>query len=463
MQAAGILIALAVAAVGLIAVRRAPWAAGIIIMQFPLEQLLQSYYPALVATPWLMNVAFGSMALAAVAGRFVRGENVTFGYLNPAFLLILIIYAYQVLGWTWSPGAEYAVSQMKRGVFYIGLNVIILPLLVRDVEDFASMMKFLLFFGTGVVLLTLFNPRGVMRAGRLQLELGAYGQIRGNPLATGYGGGVVAIVAALALFRRSLLMNAFRIVAVLSGMAMAVMSGSRGQAFGAAVVIIVMYPFARKVRDLKQFFVTAFGLLITGGLVLLAFDLFISEDNLERYTTGATQAVGARLERIMIMTEEFLARPAAWFTGLGPGGFDAVTGRSYVHNVPVEVLTELGLVGVVLFGSMLVLVYRYWRQAVRTVADEPVLRAAAAVLGAICLFQFLLSCKQGSIISSVGPMGLFALTARIVYTQVKTVQEQQEPLLASDQWDEFDYSEYGEFDEYGEYPGPDDGDYVPAT
>lgn len=466
MAAVGILIALCVLVTGLISIRRAPWAAGIIIMVFPLEQLLQSYFPALVATPWLINFAMGGMGLAAVAVRFLRGEDVTYGYFNPILILILLIYAYQVVGWTWSPGGAHAMASAKRGFLYVSLNVLILPLLIRDLEDLRSTIRFLLFFGTAVVLLTLFNPRAGFMTGRLRLELGEYGLITGNPLATGYGGGVVAIVAALSSFRRNtLIVNALRVGAFMAGMAMAVLSGSRGQAFGAALVVILLYPAARKVRDIKQFFGVSFGLMTLGLLVYAAFRLFITSENEVRYTSGTTEALSARWYRITSIMEAFLARPESWITGLGPGSFSVVTGLNYAHNVPVEILTELGLIGIGMFGTMLILLLLYTKRTIKSVAEDPVYRATATTLAAICLFDFILSCKQGSIISTVGPMGTLALTGRVMYTHLKSVKAAslEAGELDEHEPDEYDFSEYGDFSDYGEHPDYGDGDFAPAT
>ncbi len=464
--AIGGLTALTLFVVGLMAIRRPAWAAAIIVIMFSIEQLLQSFFPVLVTRSWTINVSIGLVCLLAAIMRYLRNDDVRTGFLNPVLLLVVGIYVYQVLGWAWSPGRTFAMSQMQSNFMYLAVYLLIAPILIRDLRDFDSMMRFLLVLGTGVLLLILFNPRADFMGARYRLEVG-FGESAGNPLATGRAGGTLAIAAVLMRStKQSTIFNALRLTAFVTGMAMAVLSGSRGQSFGAGLVVILLYPLSRKVANVKQFFLVAGGFLIVVLSVYLVFDLFVSEQNYGRYTSGVDESLDARWQRIMLMLDHFVDRPEAWLVGIGPGGFSSLTGLHYTHNVPTEVLVELGLVGAVIFGSMLILITRHWRILHKTLDDEPKWRGTSAVLLGMFLYNFILSCKQGSIIGAPGPILYFVLIGRVTYTFFTTrridLDDEKEYFPASqraafdqqfdaDEHDAADdYSDVGDFSDYGD-------------
>lgn len=452
----------------LLSLRRPAWAAGVIVMMFALEQVLQSFFPLLVTRPWVVNFTVGMMGVGAATLRYLRGEDISTGYFNPVFLLVVALYVYQVIGWTWSPGGEFAMLGMRRSIFYLTLYIVIAPALVRDLREFDEMMRFILVIGTILLLLILFNPRAGFTGARFKLELGEYGS-QGNPLATGRAGGTIAIAAILMRNARDTTVLKFiRIAAFVVGMAMAILSGSRGQAFGAALVVVLLYPVARRVENVKQFFAVVGGFASVAALVYLTFSLFLVEENKGRFTTGTAEALEARWDRVSTMVDEFIARPEKWITGLGPGGFSDLTGGGYTHNVPTEVLVELGLIGVTIFVGLLLAIYFGWRKLHKAVAHDPQLRSASAILAGIFAYNFILSCKQGSIISAPGPILYFIIIGRVAWTFMATrrvsleedVEYHVDDVVEEDEaWGDYDYSEYGDFADYGENPDQ----YAPAT
>jgi len=95
-----------------------------------------------------------------------------------------------------------------------------------------------------------------------------------------------------------------------------------------------------------------------------------------------------------------LNTPTAPLIGLGYIAFSAIPGGSdidvYAHNVYAEVVFELGLPGIVLFGTM---VYFGLRSAFRNYlfAESPSDRAAGATMLALIFFEAFLLAKQGSL------------------------------------------------------------------
>lgn len=457
MQVVGAVFIVALGIAGLMSLRRPAWAAGIVIMMFTLEQVLQSMIPVLSSHSWITNVMIALIALAAVLARFMRGEHIFEGYYSPVLILVCLIYAWQIIGIFWSPGGPYALATFKKNTPYLVLFILILPMLVRSVDEFTDMAKFILFFGLAVVLLVLLNPSADFAGSRFRVDVGVESETFANPLATAGTGGAVAITAVLAHFeKKSLVLLLFRIAAFCAGMGIAILSGSRGQAFGAALVIILLYPVARRVADPKQFFIVAGGFLVVIAAVYFAFSLFLVSENTGRFTSGVDESLSDRWNRVTLMLETYIGRPQNWLQGIGPGGYSALTGDQYAHNVPVEVTVELGLIGLALFCCAGLIIFLQWRKVLKVVADNPSKRSFVAVLAGYFVYHFILSCKQGSIIGSVGPMAQFVLIGSITYQflrmhALEAHHESEPEEYGADAEGEFDYSEYGDFTDYGDY------------
>lgn len=456
MQIVGAAFFVLIAILGLMSLRKPHYAAGIVILMFSLEQVLQSFVPLLASHTWVTNVAIGLIALGAVMARFARNEPLFEGYFNPVFLLIVGIYIYQVVSMVWSPGVETATANFRKNIPYLVLYIFMLPMLVRNIDEFAATARFIMVFGLIVVLMILLNPSAGFTGARFRVDVGVTSEVYANPLATAGTGGIVALTAVLAHFpKKSYLLLGLRIAAFGAGMAMAILSGSRGQAFGAALVIILFYPLARRIADPKQFFIVTGGFLAVVASVYFAFSLFLVSENEGRFTDGVSDSLSERWDRVILMLETYINAPQSWLTGIGPGGYNYLTGSAYTHNVPIEVFVELGLIGLTLFSTALLLIFFTWRKMFRAVAWNPPMRSAAAILAGYFFYNFLLSCKQGSIIGSVGPMAYFLIIGQVSYNYVRNYLTGADADYASedpddDMLEEYDYSTYGDFTDYGD-------------
>jgi hypothetical protein len=199
----------------------------------------------------LFNVIVFAAVFVAVLTRFTRRERPTAGLLNGLTVVTLILYAYATFALLWTPGN--GVARWMDGYAYWVMNVALLPLALSTVADFRKVLVPILIVGVIVAVLFYVNPKASWYSGRFTIYIAGRGtgdEIRANPLAVGQFGGSVAIVAALMLSGRvSLLINALRVVAILTGLGLAVTSGSRAQAVFAMGTMVLFYPLARPIKN----------------------------------------------------------------------------------------------------------------------------------------------------------------------------------------------------------------------
>jgi hypothetical protein len=431
----GILVAIACLAGAIYALKRPQWVVLILIVFYPLEQVLQSYFPVLRATPWILNVSVGGLAGFAILHRFLKRETLGSGFFNGVFNYVVPLYALSWLGLLWTPSA-IARDMMVAGVPYVALFLVGLPLLMDDLPQFRRLMTAIMVIGTAISLLVMFNPQARYASGRLALEVGAVGRFT-NPLALATLGGVMTLTAVmLRPVRYSGAMTALRVSAFVTGLGLAVTSGSRGQVLAVAIVAVLFYPVARRVRNTVQFLLTGGGLIVMTVALMFTFQLFVTEANRARWdVTGITGDIEGRYEMARLLFTEWANDPASWVLGLGTNAFTAITTGSspYVHNLLVEVLCELGLVGGIMMTLILFITFRHGRWLVRTFRDDPGLRSTAALLGALAAYALLLSLKQGTFAGGdPNTIMWWIMLARI------GCHEQRLARAAAPEWDEED-------------------------
>jgi hypothetical protein len=300
---------------------------------------------------------------------------------------------------------------------------------MTSVADWRKTCATLLLVGPLIAASVLLNPEVSIKFGRLGTELG--GAVRSSPLALSQAGGMIAIVGALASSakgqRRALV---FRWAAFLGGAAVAVLSGTRGQAMFAAVCIAVAYPMAKPLRNAKAYA----SLLVTGIVMVLAasmlFDTFLSQTDNDRWRTDAlASGANVRILNMLDLWSAFAANPLAWVIGLGFNAFTASSRQlteGYSHNMFVDVLCEEGVPMFLLLCYAIVGAAGRIRLLLSRYADMPVERASIATLAALTLYCMLIAGKEGNLWSSWNVFMFLVIIARIE-TRDRVLELQPEP------------------------------------
>jgi len=379
----------------------------LLMLAFLIEQTLQAYFTFLVTGgTWIVNVATGTLALVAVANRFMQGKQLTSGYFNPAFVCLLILYMWSWINAFWSPGRENALAMNMGGWPYWILLIGIAPMLLGDISEFRRVIIAFMVVSIIVTLFLSLNPAASYGGtGRFRVEFEGMDR-RSNPLALGTAGGMLLICAVLFRPERaSVWLTIVRAAGFAMGLGLAVASGSRGQVMIAVAVVVMMFPLAYPVRNVVQFFATAFGLIIVLGGILFVFDAMTSADNVARWEAESLSvALDDRWERAILMTTTYLSSPAHWIFGLGSNAYTAISAHDtgYVHNQIVEICTEQGLIGTFMLAGMLWFCFKGTRRMLNVYRDDQLMRPAVATLAGIALFGLGLAMKQGSFLGAPG-------------------------------------------------------------
>ncbi len=414
----------------LVSLTRPTWAFALVLSMYAFEQLLQSSGGIFLAIPSLTNIVIAMAAGAAAVGGLLRIPRPFLGYASSVWIGALTLLAFSAISLAWTPAPQSGGDFVREGLPYFVLFVLTAPLLLSDIDSVGRSLRALLFVGTGIAATLILNPEFRSAGGRAVIKLSA--TVISNPLATGELGG--ALVIAAILLRPSALtpwVQVSRLSGLLLGAAIAFMSGSRGQALFAVAVVALFYPVSRRVKSLAGFFGAisvaagvAFILSLIAPLVLDQYGAArwsseMIEDGLSARTTGWMELVTAAL-----------TTPTAWVFGLGFNAFNALNsaGESmpYSHNVPLDILTELGIPAFVLFLAMLRWTYRDCLWIFHRWSGDPERRATAATLFGFATYYLLLANKQGHL-WNMGPLFLFLA----VIARVRRQEESLDQMFAS--------------------------------
>lgn len=413
----GFLIAIALAGFSFAALTRGPWALLLVLLQFPAEQLLQSYYVFFVANPEAFNIAVGLISGIAVLITLLRESGAMASFLNTGSVALWVYVTYAAVTVLWSPLTN-ARPFPSGAIAYVVLFLVIGPILLNGTRDLRTLMTISLVLGTVLGLLIVSNPNAEFSRGRYVLRFASTGSATdSNPLAMADLGGYIAIIAVLSRFQGAALLWFFiRGLAVLIGTILLLDSGSRGQVIMAGVVIVAFYPIAHQIEDVRRFI----GRVVLLGLVVIAVlfaSQYLSAAGTERRweSDAVLEASQGRIANIGILLSAWFKDPTKWLQGLGNGAFaslDTGSRQPYVHNVLAEALGEFGIVGLVLLGTALMSAVIAGRRLFVRFATFPFERADVAALLATAAFSFLVSNKQGNIWVSMPTFMLLILVIR---------------------------------------------------
>jgi hypothetical protein len=400
-----------------LALARPAWAFALIITMYAFEQLLQSSGGIFLAIPSLTNVTVAGCAGVAAVGCFLRTPRPFAGYLTPALVGSVAILTWSALSLLWTPSFTSASDYVRGGLPYAFLFLFVAPLLVPDLEAFGRAMRATLLLGCGVAATLLLNPEFRSSSGRLVIKLSA--TVVSNPLATGELGGALIMIAALTRSARlSPVMRVAQVAGFVLGAALALMSGSRGQAAFALLIAIGCIPLARKVRSLGSFVATMGGILVVAiGAVSLA-PLVLDRFGADRWSSEMVgEGLFGRLEGWLELVGQMLSRPQAWVLGLGYNAFSSYSSAGadmgYSHNVFVDILAELGIPMFAVAITVLWAARSGGLQLFRRWSEDPERRGDVAMLIAFTAYYILIACKQGHLWSSGTLLMFLCLVVRL--------------------------------------------------
>ena len=378
------------------AAKRPASALVVVYCLFVFEQWAQAQHVFFVKYSWLTNVLAGSIVLLAVGIHFFRGSQYKSSWSFGA-LVIWLLFCYALLSVFWSENTDAGFSIWASKMPYLLLALIFVPWILRGTRDLLPVYQDFLIVG---LILTALIYLTTDWTGRV-VELGEGPEIaKGNPLEVATVAGLTMLVAIMhgkhGVFS---IWGGIRVVAVLLGLIVAVRTGSRGQMIAAVVVVVPMLLLKNKMTSPRNIAAT----LLVGLTVLIILNVAINH-----YWSGARFSQDLAIHDMSLrfsMSGDMLAawfgdhNPFTVFIGLGSTSAEELIGR-YPHNVPIEILTEEGVIGFSLYLTMLIwlLVMTMKRLAQKGIAADE--RDSIYIASSIFLYFWVLTFKQGSMLSS---------------------------------------------------------------
>ena len=142
----------------------APAALPLVIMMYPLEQLLQAAGGIFLSIPALANITVAAVAGFAVLRVITSQERPFLGYFNRALVVTLAIFAWSATSLLWTPSPEMGGQLISGGLPYFILFVVTAPMLALDVASLARVGRVLLLFGGAITAALVVNPEFPERA-----------------------------------------------------------------------------------------------------------------------------------------------------------------------------------------------------------------------------------------------------------------------------------------------------------
>lgn len=416
-------------------------ALSLVITQFVLEQILQSYYSFFVMQNSAFNILVAVIAVFSLT-RLLTIARTRTKFWNFATFATLFYFCFAGASTIWSPNTQ--VDNLTLATLtYIIIYILVGPILINSIIDLRKLFSYLLVIGTILAFLVLLNPNSEFIRGRYVLKFAAVGSASdSNPLAMADLGGLLVVISGLLPPpSKNVLWKIIRILAVGTGSILLLDSGSRGQVLLSYFVVLVFFPISNAILNYKQFIFRVLGLISLIGIVLVSSIYFASSGTEKRWRLDELEtASGGRLDSIILLLSEWIKKPSSWVWGLGNNSFnqlDTASHQPYVHNIIAESLGEFGIIGFFVLISLLFITIISGFKLFIKFKEFGLYRGVIGTLLGATFFMFLVSNKQGNVWVSIQ---FFMFCIIIVRTYRITETEDVSDLISfnSISHDEFD-------------------------
>lgn len=388
---------------------------------FGIEQAAQGLHPFFVSHDRLTNYACALIAGEALVVSLFRGGGLD-SLKSRISQLVCVLLAYATASVLWSVAPTWTISRMQQSAPYVIALGLLAPLVVKSIKDLRTALLGIGGVATGIALLAAFVLDWSGRGIRLQVEGTANLAIdvASNALAISQLAGYMLIIVLMLRTNTNPLglpkavSLAMRICLSLVAIYVIVQSGSRGQLLGVLVAIPLFF-----LLNLGTLRLRTIGQLLVGmgAMAALIYFAVIQIGMSERWNIQNAIEVyqATRIETSMQLLGHWVdAGPFYWLFGLGSSAsFAPDLLGFYPHNVPIEILCELGLIGFALFCCAVGMAFWSLIRAMLRLENDPVSRSALACLGSMLVYDLLLSLKQGALLGATSLIAMLIVVGGV--------------------------------------------------
>lgn len=383
-----------------------PYAIFITFIFFGLELVLQTQIPFLLNWPTVPNIVLGLLLIVSCGLAFLGSKQRIL--ITRCQWLAMCLYGYAMLSLVWSQGTPYLNSGLLLTLPLTLLNLVAVPLVAQESRFRTHFASAFLLFSPPLLFALIFMVRWEHRS-----LVSANGFEFGNPLELSSLSGVIFALS-IVYYAQKRAPRMYLLAILVMAIVVLFAAASRGQivaAFAAA-----LFGWACSAEFKKSF---PFLLLVTAvGGSLLLFDTMLDDAlthtalkfatdtglldpvKLDRYMDKSIEeSIDVRISAWGLMLSNWAKDPVSMVVGMGnSASYDPKLLGIYPHSVPIEILTEEGIVGVILF---LLFVYHLARRPFMVDAKfRHISLNQAAPFLSLFMFFLVVSLKQGNLISA---------------------------------------------------------------
>ena len=332
--------------------------------------------------------------IIALTGLIWNG-NLSIKNLPTPVWLSMAIFGFTGMSVYWSLSPEFSEEQYWKIFPLTILAGIIGPLSIRSKSDiFDFVYGYLALSSIACLIFALGEKKG--RSLALMSELGT---LELQPLAPAQMGGYVVLLSSVLLFKSPVrkIRGLFLVSLILLGLYVIASTSSRGQVVAVFPILILWVPWAVSLRGLSLKSMAAICSAFAAGLatywIIENFN-FGSRWNQRSMDSGTE----FRLEMILVLFDAYINSDiATWIMGLGSGSSYSIM-NAYCHNVVVEILCEIGIVGLLMY---VIYTWTSFFQGIRMtwLLKGNELHLPLAGIVAMTFYDFLMSLKQGTLLA----------------------------------------------------------------
>lgn len=326
---------------------------GAVICVYGIKQLAMSQSAWLAVNHQLVYLSAGLLCVVALISQYITFR--AWGWIwRREQIQIICLYTLAYLSILWTVSPEFTLLRLSHFLPHVLLATVVAPLTILRMNDASDALLTTTLLGATVLAAIAFL--GEFDGRTLEMEVGDDEVSRAaNALSLSRFCGYVAIGCYfLKPVKLRWLILICKLFVYCTSAYILFQTQTRGQAIAIVVSIAFVEILKSRSRSNALLFVTLISLLIATFVVIFDLDSNLTFEG--RWSSDkVNDGIAVRISMIGDLLESYLRTQSSWLLGFGSSASlsDKLLGI-YCHNIPVEILCELGIVGLTLYLTTLV-------------------------------------------------------------------------------------------------------------